>query len=196
MSQMLSTFSKVEQSRFEAFRCARFSPSVIENWVAAVLSDRYRLDECRELNDLVLPNQSADIVMVVSTLAKTYAQRLVWEASKLNKDVNVPLQPHHIRTAWEDRKRRGLDPGLFLQPAARSDTPLESTDNYDMRHMAALAAQEEYDKQFPPSAKTDEAQGDGEVGVLNTESETLTTKSLVEAMQVDSNSTEPSSSNE
>jgi hypothetical protein len=41
MSQMLSTFSTIEQSRFEAFRRVVFPANAIENWIACCLQYRY-----------------------------------------------------------------------------------------------------------------------------------------------------------
>lgn len=82
MAQMLSTFSKMEQSRFEAFRRSTVPANAVEEWVAACLADRYRIpvakgDDSRTLADLVQPGQAGPISMVVATLAKVYAQRLV-----------------------------------------------------------------------------------------------------------------------
>jgi len=82
MAQMVSTFSKLEQSRFEAFRRSTVPANAIQEWLAACLTDRYRIHDnnnknIRTLSDLVQPGQADSISMVVATLAKVYAQRLV-----------------------------------------------------------------------------------------------------------------------
>jgi hypothetical protein len=43
MAQMLSTFSKLEQSRFEAFQRASFPADAMGKWIAACLSHRFRV---------------------------------------------------------------------------------------------------------------------------------------------------------
>ena len=175
MAQMLSTFSHVEQSRFEAFQRSRFSPAVVEEWVGAVLSQRYGLDENRALSDLVLPNQASDIVMVVGVLAKIYAQRLVWEAIRIRQEsaadedtadnnrgsINTPLQAEYVMEAWRQRRQEGQDPGFFLQP---HDTSFRDGDDdvHDARRLAALAAQEEYEKEFPETKETDSTTGESQ----------------------------------
>jgi hypothetical protein len=108
MAQMLSTFSKLEQSRFEAFQRASFPADAVAKWIAACLSHRFRIvmdpppnhhhyssaaatanntttaSTCtassRSLSDLVAVGQEGEICMVVSVLAKIYAQRLVQTA--------------------------------------------------------------------------------------------------------------------
>lgn len=98
-----------------------------------------------ELKDLVARSSTAndqtnpaqEIAIVVSTLAKAYAQRLVMQAKihqeeeialkRLNANTNNngnekekalsvsnELMPHHILQAHEFRVRRNLDPGFFL----------------------------------------------------------------------------------
>jgi hypothetical protein len=172
MAQMLSTFSKLEQSRFEAFRRSTVPADAVHEWLAACLADRYSIPppaanggagESRTLADLVQPGQADSISMVVATLAKVYAQRLVSEAQRLamedsnnsnnNEGVTTadelqyPLQPQHIRRAWEHRKRQGLDPGFFLQAneGLQWSSGGQATGVHDCRRLAALAAQEEYD---------------------------------------------------
>ena len=169
MAQMLSTFSKLEQSRFEAFRRSTVPADAVHEWLAACLADRYSIsppvngaDKSRSLADLVQPGQADSISMVVATLAKVYAQRLVSEAQRLaqedsnksnsNEGVTAdeqqnPLQPQHIRRAWEHRKGQGLDPGFFLQAndGLQWSTGGQAGHVHDCRRLAALAAQEEYD---------------------------------------------------
>jgi len=96
-----------------------------------------------QLEDLVAPESASEIVAVVSTLAKCYAQRLVAaarrvadaedEAAKLeNADSEEkscetevsddptetkpiePLQPHHYMEAYRHRVNAGIDPGFWM----------------------------------------------------------------------------------
>lgn len=111
-----------------------------------------------QLRDLVIPQQAHEIGLVVSTLAKAYAQRLVTAAiAERNKSQHVnsiePLASEHILKAHESRQAQGLDPGFFLQ--ARQDYLMLSSTTArtnttgtadDIDRLAALAAQEEYDK--------------------------------------------------
>jgi hypothetical protein len=201
MKQVLSTFSKLEQSRFEAFRKASFPGDAIGTYVAhclineqhrsvstggdnksgterggegnaeavsgeaastaSIVSNSTRLRYLRPttttttaaaatskrkkkkpiLSDVVATGQSGDITVVVSTLAKAYAQRLVLAARKYSierrnkhkiKDENennsnddhndeeveeedIAISPEDILKAYADREVRGLDPGFFLQ---------------------------------------------------------------------------------
>mmetsp|Transcript_28445 Transcript_28445/g.27319 ORF Transcript_28445/g.27319 Transcript_28445/m.27319 type:complete len:222 (-) Transcript_28445:1668-2333(-) len=99
------------------------------------------------LKDLVVPNAAQEITVVVSTLAKAYAQRTVTEArSLLQKSYpdHLPLQPHHIRQAHSHRAQTGLDPGFFMQPPQKH-TFQASSFNTDETFEATLAWQEAYD---------------------------------------------------
>lgn len=184
MAQVLSTFSRLEQSRFEAFRKAAFPGDAISKYVAHCLiheqhrpvsvggedsavaeppSFRTRIpgaEKCpydrdgkakarlrhlrpsahyrrrKVLSELVAPGEAQDITVVVSTLAKEYAQRLVlaarrYAAERTNKakqrqeaavdedsgseDEDIAISPEDILKAHSDRQARGLDPGFFLQ---------------------------------------------------------------------------------
>jgi hypothetical protein len=204
MKQVLSTFSKLEQSRFEAFRKASFPGDAIGTYVAhcliheqhrsistgdidkstsssergggneeaavavatntstaSIVSNSTRLRYLRPttatataatgerrkkepiLSDVVATGQSGDITVVVSTLAKAYAQRLVLAARKYSierrnrhkissvhdensnndddeeeeeeEEEDIAISPEDILTAYADREVRGLDPGFFLQ---------------------------------------------------------------------------------
>ena len=80
------------------------------------------------LSNLVVPNSASEIVAVVSTLAKCYAQRLVSAAKRVadveeeereTSDVSPtttqqPIQPHHILEAHRYRQHAGLDPGFWM----------------------------------------------------------------------------------
>ena len=156
MAQMLSTFSKLEQSRFEAFQRVSFPVDAVGDWVGACLSDRlHLLPSIRPLEDLVAVGQAGEIRTVVAVLAKIYAQRLVQAAARLatkaGRDPSTTqsaLQPSDVLAAYEDRRSQGLDPGFFLQNSGERPTfVLEARESVDERRLAALEAQEEYDKE-------------------------------------------------
>jgi hypothetical protein len=108
MAQVISTFSRLEQSRFEAFRRATFPRDAIAKYVAhCLIEEQHRpisqgnlsrstiLSQTgggggghhhhhREpiLAEVVAPGQAEDIALIVSILAKAYAQRLVTAARR------------------------------------------------------------------------------------------------------------------
>ena len=102
MAQVLSTFSRLEQSRFEAFRRVTFPKDAISKYVAhCLIEEQHRpvsqgvptapdtkttvgSKPIREpiLSEVVAPGQAEDITIVVATLAKAYAQRLVTAAKR------------------------------------------------------------------------------------------------------------------
>jgi hypothetical protein len=111
------------------------------------------------LDDVVAPGQADEITVVVCTLAKAYAQRLVTAARRVaaaeGLEESKPLQPSHLLKAHHSRIQAGLDPGFFLQkPRATAVTEtswvvaaaLGTVDKNELARNAALAAQEEYDK--------------------------------------------------
>jgi hypothetical protein len=108
---------------------------------------------------MVAPGQADEITVVVSTLAKAYAQRLVTAARRVSAaeglEESQPLQPSHLLKAHHSRIQAGLDPGFFLQKprataVAESSSAvaaaLGTVDKNELARNAALAAQEEYDK--------------------------------------------------
>lgn len=171
MTQIMSTFSKLEQSRFNAFSQSVLPTSAVEEWLGAYVSQRILggadLQHPLPLADLCVPNQDQDIVMVVASLAKIYAQRLVATACKLQKKsaapattkTATPLQSSDILRAHHLRKAQGLDPGLFLQPQEAIQWSHSSVADQDAR-LAALAAEEEYDNQRIASQQQDEDDDD------------------------------------
>jgi len=93
------------------------------------------------LDQLVVPNSASEIVAVVSTLAKCYAQRLVSAARRVadaeveeeqksrhestteastktttsaTATVQKPISPRHLLEAHRYRSREGLDPGFWM----------------------------------------------------------------------------------
>ena len=173
MAQVLTTFSSLEQSRFRAFKRSAFNADAVEAWVAACLQDRYSeiwsnasttQASSRKLEDLVAPNQAQDIGLVVALAAKIYCQRLISEAVALHQKersstisskantaatattTTTPLPPTAVYRAVQARRRRGVDPGFFMQPATDCFNWETATASFDMRRLAAEHTQSEYDK--------------------------------------------------
>jgi chemotaxis protein histidine kinase CheA len=196
MAQVLSTFSRLEQSRFEAFRRATFCGDAISRYIAQCMiqtqEQRYglaalppppaavgatesvmtthpsdslnndrraagattttrTLQQPPLLEHLCAPDHAEEITIVVSTLAKSYAQRLVTAARRAATD-DTRILPKHILQVYRERQASGLDPGFFLQPPPlRAMTVPTSTAEgqakYNLRRLAALGLQDEYDKQ-------------------------------------------------
>jgi len=172
MAQMLSTFSKIEQSRFEAFQRVSFRVDAVGDWVAGCLSHRLGAQSNLPLEDLVASGQAGEIRTVVAVLAKTYTQRLVQAAAKMvaSKTTNNPnvmdpmsggpcLQPSDILRALEERQAQGLDPGFFLQNAnERPSLVLEPKESFEQKRLAAFQAQEEYDRQVEQRKQSADAE--------------------------------------
>ena len=76
MVKVFSTFSKLEQSRFESFRRVAFSSDAISKYIAQCLIDHHPEARSRRpsLSEVCAPGQAEEISIVVSTLAKSYAQ--------------------------------------------------------------------------------------------------------------------------
>ena len=210
MAKILSTFSKMEQSRFEAFKRVSFPCNAISRYVAHCLAERQQqarqlhqatnpkstkvfantdntATATPQLQDLVVPGQEEEITTVVATLAKAYAQRLCAAAkaqsqvqqqqqqgttttNNNNDSSETPLQPEHVLQAFYARQQQGQDPGFFLQAnesitlgGAHTST---STAKEQMKRVATLAAQEDFDRVYeeykefleknPPSKAIDE----------------------------------------
>ena len=94
------------------------------------------LERILPLENLVVPNSASEIVAVVSTLAKCYAQRLVAAAKRVADadetehgvdeissnspcTTQKPLLSHHLLEAHRRRSRAGIDPGFWI--ADRTD---------------------------------------------------------------------------
>ena len=175
MSQVMSTFNRLEQSRFEAFRRAGFPADAISKFVAHCLIDEHGQSGRRApvLSELCAPGQAEEICIVVSTLAKAYAQRLVTAARRLptTTSSNEPITPDQIMAAFRDRQTKGLDPGFFLQGASSSTTnrTVLQNESYQRKRLAALKAQEDYDKMFPrpPTPTTDTLEEETEVNDMD-----------------------------
>eukprot|EP00980_Cylindrotheca_fusiformis_P012544 scaffold3079_cov119-Cylindrotheca_fusiformis.AAC.20 len=161
MAQVLSTFNRLEQSRFEAFRRSTFSTDAVSKYVAHCLIDRNQYDADLQpiLSHVCAPGQANEIAMIVSALSKIYAQRLVHDSRQF-AEPNQPVQPSHMLRAFEERRARGLDPGLFLQPARAATVVVSGNDSFNQRRMAALRLQEKYDDKHG----SDTAIDDGDSG--------------------------------
>ena len=167
MAQVCSTFSRVEQSRFEAFRRATFASDAISTFVADCLINEHRgeVESVRRapiLSEVCAPGQAEEITVVVATLAKSYAQRLVTAAKSLQAHPSEAVGPEQIMEAYKLRQSKGMDPGFFLQSNPFKGTNYIHKDNgsYDKRRLAALQAQEEFDKLYPPVEVSEESGDD------------------------------------
>lgn len=171
MAQVLSTFSRLEQSRFEAFRRSTFPRDVISKYVAHCIMQRSHVLTSNKqpsqpiLSHMCAPGQAEEITIVVNTLAKAYAQRLVTAARRLAPE-EVPIQPKHILQAFEERKIQGLDPGFFLQPAETTTTIVLQDDDYTKKRMATMCLQDEYDKLHPEQRQAEEEERAAQIEAL------------------------------
>mmetsp|Transcript_21863 Transcript_21863/g.51576 ORF Transcript_21863/g.51576 Transcript_21863/m.51576 type:complete len:338 (-) Transcript_21863:72-1085(-) len=199
MAQVMSTFTKLEQSRFEAFRRVTFPADTVSKFVAHCLieeqhrpvSEGVHVSTEKEkssasitkrrppiLSEVCAPGQASEITMIVSSLAKSYAQRLVTAArqkaidritAQQKKDDTaddgrhaagggvgdgiVAITRNDVQKALEERRKNGIDPGFFLPPTStvkysrnRSILTLNDTESQQLKLLAALQAQDEYDK--------------------------------------------------
>merc|ERR1719491_364718 len=127
-----------------------------------------------DLKDIVAPDTSQEITLVVSTLAKMYAQKLIKSARALSTvegyHHDAKLLPRHLLEAHRHRVRAGMDPGFFMQSTAKSTAggsgnncgsmggsgsgshtassaaALGVVDKYSLTLEVARAAQDAYDK--------------------------------------------------
>jgi len=161
MTQVLRTLNRTETSRFEAYRRATFSSTAVSDWIAHVLLQNHEhhgqkngASSSNKLVDLTCPGQAGDITLIVSTLAKAYAQRLVTAALRTCNDAGGPLLPQHVLAAHHARTQAGLDPGFFLSKtnsvggisSQQNAAALGIGDRDQLLRNAALQAQEDYDK--------------------------------------------------
>jgi hypothetical protein len=195
MSQVLSTFSRLEQSRFEAFRRATFPSDAIGKYVAHCLlqqQDPTRRQQQQQaaaaapvlLSHVCAPGQSEEITIVVNTLAKAYAQRLVTAARRAASD-DTPILPQHILQAFQERQAQGLDPGFFLQPSEQSTSLPLNNKEYSKKRLAALHLQDEYDKEQDKLAEEENQLASEEEKKLAEEEKKLAAEEKEEATGMD-----------
>jgi hypothetical protein len=186
MAQVLSTFSRLEQSRFEAFRRATFPSDAISKYVAHCLlqQDPTRRKQAPVLSHVCAPGQSEEIVIVVNTLAKAYAQRLVTAARRAAPD-DTPIQPQHILHAFQERQAQGLDPGFFLQPSEQSTSLQLNNKDYSKKRLAALHLQDEYDNEQEKLAEEERKLAAEEEKKLAEDEKTLAAEEEEEATGMD-----------
>ena len=147
MAQFLSTFNRLEQSRFEAFRRSTFSSDAISKYVAQIMIEGLEDGTDRDpvLSHLCSVGQAPEITMVVSTLAKVYAQRLIHE-TKVVAGTNQAIRPQHILQAVNQRLSQSAENDFFLQNALEASVSTSSSDeNYSAQRQAAIRLQELYD---------------------------------------------------
>lgn len=146
MAQFLSTFNRLEQSRFEAFRRSTFSSDAISKYIAQCLIESLGDGIEREplLSHLCVVGQASEITMVVSTLAKVYAQRLIHEARTFANG-RQPVEPQHLMEAIDERNSQGLESDFFLQNSSTSVGSSLGNKNFVHQRLAAIRLQELYD---------------------------------------------------
>jgi hypothetical protein len=88
----------------------------------------------------------------------------------------MAITPEDLMNAYEERKAQGLDPGFFLQPWSQSLQSIVVNNNhnnrdvYQQKRLAALHAQEQYDKVYggglsPPDDDGEEDDDDNNGGL-------------------------------
>ncbi|CAJ1928000.1 unnamed protein product [Cylindrotheca closterium] len=148
MAQFLSTFNRLEQSRFEAFRRSTFSSDAISKYVAQILIEGLNdgIERNPVLSHLCSVGQASEITMVVSTLAKAYAQRLMQDSRSFAGIKEVVL-PRYMLLAMDERNSQGTEIDFFLQNAATSSSGSSLCNrNYSSRRLAAIRLQELYEE--------------------------------------------------
>ena len=132
--------------------------SVADEKISAAIKNRRKSKIEPILEDLVVPSSAQEITLVVSTLAKAYAQRTVTQARSMNKSYpsNLPLKREHILQAHLHRVKTGQDPGFFMHPSSQKHHQSGSSLDTDLTYQATLALQEAYEnttKQNKPEKK-------------------------------------------
>ena len=147
-----------------------------------------KIAEYPRLQDMVAPSQSENIVLVVSTLAKAYAQRLIGAARKVammeqRHGVGEALLPTDVLRAQSCLQHAGLDPGFLMMPQQESSRAVVGESDavraavfgieneYETMRNAAFAAQEEYDRLMVSQTDSDSMEVDN---VEQTEETTAT----------------------
>lgn len=140
---MISTFTKDEQARFEAYIRGTLPGDAIREWVATHLNQRFN---CGNVPLSQWVDSASSVSLVVAAVAKVYAQRLVADAVHNKKDGSTTLSVQDLKDAYARRVKQGLDPGLlFAAPQALAGLP--APHEHETLRLAALAAQEAYDEQ-------------------------------------------------
>ena len=120
--------------------------STADDKIAAAIQNRRKSNNIPPiLDDLVVPSSAQEITLVVSTLAKAYAQRTVTQARSMNPSYpsHLPLKRQHILQAHLHRVKTGQDPGFFMHPS--SHHPSGSSLDTDLTYHATVALQEAYE---------------------------------------------------
>ena len=117
-------------------------------------------DRVAPLSEYVAPGTASRIKLIVGTVSKIYAQRLVKAAKTVANQKNcsneTPILPEHVLEAHNKRLKSGVDPGFYMQPSSTLSAPtgdgglamLSTQFNGQVLKRKideALAAQEAYD---------------------------------------------------
>lgn len=146
------------------------SPSIMKKKNKTCFTENYHPELA--LQDFVAPNCASEIISVVSTIAKSYAQRLVAATRQLaTQEYNYPtthkLLPQFYLQAHRQRVQHGLDPGFFIFPSLQqqqqqkqlnSSVPIHNPchtagtsyhpSSYQRLYSIQLAAAREAEKEF------------------------------------------------
>jgi hypothetical protein len=151
--------------------------SIVRMNTAATTTAKNRQNR-RPLHDMVQPGSADSIVVIVTALAKAYAQRLVAAARRVSADSHGPILVEHIQAAYEARVRGGVDPGFSItRPSRRrafkssssmlwscqgkiASAALGIVDRHELLRLAALQAQDDYDAYMEGKASKKEEEID------------------------------------
>ena len=153
-------------------RAAVEAHSILSSLHHQTLNEENNNNERPKLSDLVAPGTASKITAVVTTLAKINAQRLIQSARNLatndyNYDSNQPILPQHLLEAHRRQGRNQSGKSGFFMDLSSSTSAgsvmleestattlssenmtVSSNEQNQMKYMAALQAQEEFDKAF------------------------------------------------
>ena len=143
------------------------------------------------LADMVAVDAASEITVVVSTLAKNYAQRLIKAAravaTQRGKPLHERIEPQDLLDAYSSRVRAGVDPGFFISGTkegmfGRTEGNVNSgiaaaalgiVDKNKLKYEAALEAQEIFDKL--KNQESNESKEETVIGEERSESSSNTT---------------------
>jgi hypothetical protein len=202
MSNLYQSWTSEQQDRFAAFRRCTFRKETISKLVtfclakeqqqrislynnacqllldsSSIMKNNTSFNENYQpqltLQDFVAPNCASEIISVVSTIAKSYAQRLVAATRQLaTQEYNYPttqkLLPQFYLQTYRQRVQHGLDPGFFIFPSPQqqqqqqpnSSVPIHNPchtagtpgssnqSSYQRLYSVQLAAAREAEKEF------------------------------------------------
>lgn len=115
------------------------------------LTSEQPLSSVAGLKEYVAPGTASRISLIVGTISKIYAQRLVKSARNVatEKGMNSAqrILPEHVMEAHIRRSNAGVDPGFYMQPKTQGIAPPSNFKASLVKRKMdeALAAQNVYD---------------------------------------------------